>query len=152
MKKKIIIKDQKGVAAVEFAIVISLMVMFFAGIIEFGVLFYNKQVIANASREGARAGVIAFSAGGKYFSDDDAIKSIIANYCANHLIAFRNAHELDPDNDIDFATGRTTFLFETPFTVTVRYEYSFLLPSLIGLGLKKTIAGTTTMLMQQPLE
>ena len=160
MKTKMTIKNQKGAAVVEFAIVLSLMVVFIAGIIEFGILFYNKQVIVNASREGARAGIIAYNSsppagepeGGKYFSNDPAIKSIIEDYCANHLIAFRDAHELDPDA-INFTTGdRTIFPFETPFTVTVRYEYSFLLPSLIRLGLTKTITGTTTMLIQQSLE
>ena len=48
---------QKGVAAVEFAIVLPFLVLLVFGTIEFGLMFYNKQVITNASREGARAGI-----------------------------------------------------------------------------------------------
>ena len=57
MKKKIIIKDQRGAAVVEFAIVLPLLVLMVIGICEFGLLWYNSQVIINASREGARAAI-----------------------------------------------------------------------------------------------
>ena len=42
---------------VEFAIGSTVLIMFILGIIEFGFLWYQKQVITNASREGARYGV-----------------------------------------------------------------------------------------------
>jgi len=56
MKTSTIIKPQKGAAAVELAVVISILVLLAVGVCEFGILFYNKQVLVNASREGARAG------------------------------------------------------------------------------------------------
>jgi Flp pilus assembly protein TadG len=56
--------------------------------IEFGVAGYNKAMITNASREGARAG-IRFDASqpANRVSDAD-IAQIAQNYCANNLITF----------------------------------------------------------------
>ena len=53
--------DQKGVAAVEFAIVLPFLVLLICGTIEFGLMFYNKQVITNASREGVRSMITGFT-------------------------------------------------------------------------------------------
>jgi Flp pilus assembly protein TadG len=46
-----------GTALVEFAIGSSVLILLLLGVIEFGYLWYQKQVITNASREGARYGV-----------------------------------------------------------------------------------------------
>ena len=51
-------KNQRGGAAVEFAIVVPLLVLILFGTIDFALLFYNKQVITNASREGARSAIV----------------------------------------------------------------------------------------------
>ena len=50
---------QKGAAAVEFAIVLPLLLMLLFGIIEFSVILYDKAMITNASREGTRAGIVS---------------------------------------------------------------------------------------------
>ncbi len=47
-----------GAAAVEFAIVLNVLLVLIMGMIDFGHAWFMKQVITNASREGARAGVI----------------------------------------------------------------------------------------------
>ena len=52
MKKSI--RSDSGAAAIEFAIVAPLLFVLLFGIIEFGAILYNKSVITNASREGAR--------------------------------------------------------------------------------------------------
>lgn len=46
--------DQKGVAAVEFAIVISLLVLILGGIIEFGRVLWYYDALTKATRDGAR--------------------------------------------------------------------------------------------------
>jgi Flp pilus assembly protein TadG len=51
-------KSQKGASAVEFAIVLPVLVTLLFGIIEFSIIFYDQAVITNASREGARAGIV----------------------------------------------------------------------------------------------
>jgi Flp pilus assembly protein TadG len=51
------LRQCEGATMVEFAIGVSVLLLLVLGIIEFGFLWYQKQVITNASREGARYGV-----------------------------------------------------------------------------------------------
>jgi Flp pilus assembly protein TadG len=78
------VKSQNGGAAVEFAIVLPILVLLVFAIIEFSVALYDKAMITNASREGARAGIV--------FSDprisDNEITSVVNNYCGSYLITF----------------------------------------------------------------
>ena len=46
-----------GAATVEFALILSVLLLLFAGILDFGHAWYMRQVITNASREGARYGI-----------------------------------------------------------------------------------------------
>ena len=55
---KNVIDNERGASAVEFAIVLPVLVMFVFGIIEFGIVFYNKAMITNACREAARAAIV----------------------------------------------------------------------------------------------
>lgn len=47
--------DDRGVAAIEFALVFPVLVALIFGSIEFGLLIQEKTLVANAAREGARA-------------------------------------------------------------------------------------------------
>lgn len=49
---------EAGAAAVEFALVVPLLALLLIGMIEFGVVLHRQGVVATASREGARAGII----------------------------------------------------------------------------------------------
>jgi Flp pilus assembly protein TadG len=51
-------QEVKGAAAVEMAIVVSVLLLIVAGIIDLGHAFYLQQVVTNASREGARYGIV----------------------------------------------------------------------------------------------
>jgi Flp pilus assembly protein TadG len=75
------LKSQSGSAALEFAIVSPILILLILGIFEFGVLLYNKAVITNAAREGARAGIVK---DGPYGSTvlPDKIEEIVKNYCS----------------------------------------------------------------------
>jgi Flp pilus assembly protein TadG len=148
MKTKMTIKNQKGAALVEFAIVLPLLVLLLFGAIEFGILYYNKQVITNASREGARAGIIAYERD-DYYKANSEIKDIVKYYCIKHLITFSGSPDLE-DSDITLVPGdrtdsNTSFIFGSSFKVTVAYDYDFLLPSLFGFGDILTISATTMM-------
>ena len=68
-------KREEGASAVEFAIILPVLLLLLCGIIDFGVLFYDKQLIANASRVGARAGIARTSA---------TISSIVTSYCTTN--------------------------------------------------------------------
>jgi len=50
-------RRRRGAAAVEFALVVSLLLFLVMGIVDMGHAWYLKQVLTNASREGARYGV-----------------------------------------------------------------------------------------------
>jgi Flp pilus assembly protein TadG len=60
MKYKIyILKSQRGASAVEFAILIPVIVMLFFAIFEFGIAFNNYIALTHAAREGARLAAVA---------------------------------------------------------------------------------------------
>ena len=50
--------SQRGVAAVEFGLVLPLLLLTIYGIVEFGTAYYRQQVLTGAVRDAARAGVI----------------------------------------------------------------------------------------------
>src|SRR5688572_20068232 len=50
--------DESGAAAVEFALIASILFMFVFGIIEFGRIFSELEVLNSAAREGARAAAV----------------------------------------------------------------------------------------------
>ena len=118
------LKNQNGAAAVEFAIVLPLLILLVFGIIEFSVAFYDKAMITNASREGARAGIV--------FSDMDAsqreaeIIGVVDTYCGDHLITF------GAPTDVATTTEGSGGSSGEPLTVRVAYQYSFLvLPNFV---------------------
>jgi Flp pilus assembly protein TadG len=51
-------RSESGASAVEFAILLPLLMMILFGIIEFGLALYQQAVLTNASREGARLGIV----------------------------------------------------------------------------------------------
>jgi len=150
MKKKMIIKEQKGTALVEFAIVLIVLVLLGVGTGEFGLLLYNKQVVTNASREGARAGIVR---DGINFLDNAGIKQIVKDYCSQHLIDFKNTALTDDDIELNPSDDdiRKTTAFGSDFSVKVTYNYGFLVPSLFNLGNSINITGMTLMKMEQEI-
>ncbi len=141
--KKIIkrLRCQKGVAAVEFAIILPVLMIIVFGIIEFGLLLYDKQVITNASREGARIGISDVAV-----SDAD-IEAVVGNYIASNLITFGTT-PTPPVTTIEPA-DRTDMDFGQDVTVTVTYNYDFLmLPNFVAdFAGVQTLATTTVMNM-----
>jgi Flp pilus assembly protein TadG len=107
--------SQKGASAVEFALVLPLLMLILWGIIEFGFLLYNKQVITNASREGARAGIVAQTP--RVAAGD--IANVVNSYCATYLVTFGGG-------GITVWSDASGTSFGDPLTVTVTYPYQFL--------------------------
>ena len=126
MQKKSIFFNQKGATAVEFAIVLSLLITLIFGIIEFGLFMFNRQVITNAAREGARAGIIARPVR----LSNDEIKAVVVNYGAQYLITFGD--DVLTDDDIVIPARCTTF--QCDLEVQVNYVYDFLFLSNLGIG------------------
>lgn len=56
-----LLKNKKGQAMVEMAIVIPILLMILMGIFEFGRIFNTYLILTNASREGARSAAVGHS-------------------------------------------------------------------------------------------
>ncbi|HQF02856.1 MAG TPA: TadE/TadG family type IV pilus assembly protein [Phycicoccus sp.] len=53
---------ERGAAAVEFALILPILLVLIGGIVDFGRAFFAQVVITNAAREGARAAVVGADA------------------------------------------------------------------------------------------
>jgi hypothetical protein len=126
MQKKSILFNQKGTTAVELAIVLSLLLTLIFGIIEFSLFMFNRQVITNAAREGARAGIIARPVR----LSDDQIKAVVVNNGAQHLITFGD----DVLTADDIVIPDRCLQFQCDLEVQVNYEYEFLFLSNLEIG------------------
>ncbi len=122
---------------VEFAIVLPLLVLLVIGFIEFGILMHNKQVITNASREGARAAITPVPE-----LDPGDVVQIVQTYSEDNLIYFGNFSPVTVSPPP--ATPRS---FGEVITITVTWDYNFLLPAIIGLGPTITLGAETKMRM-----
>ena len=126
----------------EFAIVLPLLIILLFGIIEFALILYDKAVITNASREGARAGIVSKT---NRLSDSD-ITTIVNGYCQNYLISFGTSNTAVGitwlDNDANSSKS-----FGDELSVSVSYPYSFLvLPNfLTGLTGSLVLTAVTVM-------
>jgi len=155
MQKESIFFNQKGATAVECAIILSLLLTLIFGITEFGLAIFNRQVITNAAREGARAGIIARPVR----LSDDEIKAVVVDYAAQHLITFGDdvltadgffvvtVDDIDVtvydiyikpvDNDLSDGFNPDTHrcvVFGCDLEVTVNYKYKFLFLTNLGIG------------------
>ena len=131
----IYLQNNKGVAAVELAICLPILILLVCGSIEFGLLFYNQQVITNASREGVRAGIVAEA-------ETTDIIQIVENYCNGRMINLNGANELQADAVTVSAPDGNDDL-----TVRVIYNYDFLFGGILGFT-DKTLSAQTIMRME----
>jgi|PlaIllAssembly_1097288.scaffolds.fasta_scaffold32411_1 Flp pilus assembly protein TadG len=120
------VRNENGTALVEFAITAPLLFLILFGIIEFGILLYDKAMLTNASREGARAGIVFnFSPSGPIRITNDDIAEIVSDYCASHLISVGGGGA-PPATSV--ARGGTGAAGDS-VTVTVSYQFRFLVIS-----------------------
>jgi hypothetical protein len=87
MKTTSKIRGQCGAAMVEFAIVLPVLLILLIGTVEFSLLLYNKAMITNASREGARLGIVWDSPTATHPSCVE-IGTRAELYAKDHLITF----------------------------------------------------------------
>jgi Flp pilus assembly protein TadG len=134
-------KNQSGAAALEFAIVLPLLLLLLFGTIELSICLYDKAMITNASREGARAGIV-YSYPNPISNAE--ITNVVNNYCATHLISFL------PGTTPTTVIARTIEAYGDAIRVRVTYVYNFLvLPNFMG-GLVggSTLTAETVMRME----
>ncbi|MCE5264196.1 MAG: pilus assembly protein [Deltaproteobacteria bacterium] len=123
-------KNQKGASAVEFAIILPILIALFFGIVDFGLLIYDKQVITNASREGARAGIVQriprLSVAG--------ITGVVNDYAASHLVTFGSG--TSPTTTVPSGSCAS---FGQDLDVIVSYNYNFLAVRTIAITAQTTM-------------
>ena len=129
-KQRYMIKrDEQGGSLVEFAVIAPLLFLILFGIIEFGIMIYDKAMITNASREGARAGIVfdyddggtpGDSADDTFHPDNATIVEAVENYCADYLISF------GAGSTVTTAITRTGNSSGDSLTVNVAYPFRFL--------------------------
>ncbi|MDX9785182.1 MAG: TadE/TadG family type IV pilus assembly protein [Desulfobacterales bacterium] len=134
------IKDQTGAVLMEFVLVLPLLLLLLFASIEFGVAFFNKAMITNASREGARAGIV-YNEPARLTIDE--IRTIAKDYCETHLITFGDASA----DDLKIKPLREGDEPGDNLTVTVEYDYDFLvIPNFIpGFDPSITLTGVSVM-------
>lgn len=121
------LKRQDGTVAVEFALVLPILMLLTFGITDFGLALYSKEVLTNASREGARAGIIIATPR----PTATAIETVVKSYLTS------------AGWDASKATITVTGAQGSSggaLTVTANYPYSFLVLANFIQGFSKDIA------------
>jgi len=143
-KQRPSLPKQKGMVLIEFAISATLLFILLFGIIEFSVVLYDKAVLTNASREGARTGILFRPDPRDTVAEDAAIEQAIRQYAEQYLVSLGGPAEMEitiaRPNGEPLQAG-------DELIVTVDYPFQFLLlPAFIGtLGGVLELSATTTM-------
>jgi Flp pilus assembly protein TadG len=131
----VLLKREEGAAAIEFAILLPLLMMILFGIIEFGLVLYRQEVITNASREGARFGIII----GDPRPTTGDIQTVVNTYLTNAGLYAGNATV-----SVTGAQGAPG----SDLTVSVVYPYDFLVLPSFATSLANTLNLSATTLMK----
>ena len=151
------LKSEKGVSAVEFALIAPLLFVLTFGIIEFGILLFDKAVITNASREGARAAIVYRVLPNSNTYDPpgiNEIKQVVDRYTDKYLINLGGTSIASTAVAYMDTKGGATPESGGDVTVTVNFTYNFLvfpdLTKLLGGTFDGTmnLVGTTVMRME----
>ena len=107
--------NERGAELIEFAFVLPLLLFVVIGIIDFGFLFRDYEILTNAAREGARLRSLADN-----YIDDDVI---------SRVDAYADSGGLDPAlvdttvNAVDIPVGAGT---AAGYEVNVTYQHAFM--------------------------
>jgi len=121
MKLRKGLRSESGASAVEFALLLPVLMMILFGIIEFGFALYQQAILTNASREGARLGIV------------QSIPAITTAQINAAIDTYLNPTGINPANvSRTIVAGGPT---GTPVRVTLTLPYTFVvLPGLTSLA------------------
>ena len=127
--------NERGAVAAEFAILLPVLLLIVFGTIEFGMMMYGREVVTNATREGARYGIVAQA--------PPVSSAAMITQATNYLTG------------TGVSTGSVTFSAPaccgatgTPVTLSAIYRYPWLIPyipTMLELPSPFPISITTTM-------
>lgn len=128
--------NERGAAATEFALLLPVFLMILFGIIEFGMVMYGREVVTNAAREGARAGIVQ----GPPKRTSGQITTIANSYLTGTGIN---------QADVTFTPAGVGLASPNTLTVTAQYNYRFLIPYIPNvLGIPNPLLITTQAVMR----
>ena len=133
-----IIRKQDGAAAVEFAVILPLFLLIVFGIVEWSLYLFNDHIITDASRRGARRGIVQASPK----IAESEIRATVLNYTGDHLVTF------GAQNTPSVTVPAICATFGDNLEVNVTYNYQFLLLPALTVGKvspTKTITARTVM-------
>jgi Flp pilus assembly protein TadG len=139
---------------VEFAMVAPFFFILVFLIIEGGLLINAQATIDNATREGARAAALCGSATipttytYQGVSSGSGCTGLTAAVVQAHLGILNNLYPLNPTINPS-CPGSSSTTPGNPVCVQVTYKYSYLIPSLLGLGAITYITSTAQEVSQQ---
>ena len=138
MKSNLIIRKQKGSAAVEFAVILPFFLLIVFGIVEWSLYLFNDHIITDASRRGARLGILQAS---PRIPESD-ISDEVLEYTGSNLVTF------GAQNTPSVTVPAICVTFGNDLEVVVSYNYHFLLLPALTAGKvspSKTITARTIM-------
>lgn len=128
--------NERGAAATEFALLLPVFLMILFGIIELGMIMYGREVVTNAAREGARAGIVQ----GPPKRTPGEITTI-----ANSYLTGTGVNQAD----VTFTPAGVGLASPNTLTVTAQYNYRFLIPYIPNvLGIPNPLVITTQAVMR----
>ena len=123
-------RGQRGAVLVEMALVIPILLFLFVGVIDYGLILREYQVLQNAAREGARLSIqeeYCISCGPTTAQQNavrDAIRNRVVNYLSQERITIAATDvNVDQCTPIDMGSGGIT----SGSTITVSYTRSLLI-------------------------
>jgi Flp pilus assembly protein TadG len=142
-----LLREERGAELVEFAIVVPLLLVIFAGIVDFGFMMQRLEVVTNAAREGARLAVLPG------YAQADVVARVNA-YLDQGLTAGASANATTTLTDVSVsaATGPPVQARQVVVQYTSSYAVLGPMMSLIGgsnFG-QITITGRATMRTEVP--
>ncbi len=110
LKRLDIKKNEKGASAVEFALILPILVLLIFGIVEFGIAFNNYITITHAAREGARLAAVDLN--------NPDLKAIIVERAYPVAVT---------EDDVDISTPEGTNIGD-PVEVEITYNFTVTIP------------------------
>jgi len=125
-------RSESGASAVEFALLLPVLMMILFGVIEFGMALYRQSILTNASREGARLGIV------------QSIPAITTGQINAAIDTYLTGSGISPGNVTrSIVAGGAT---GTPVQVTLTLPYTYaVLPGFVSIAPTLNLTAQTVM-------
>ena len=123
MRWRVRLNCESGAEIVEFAVTLPLLLLIVLGIVEFGLVFREYEVVTNAAREGARIAILQGGVGGY---DDADVVARVEDYLTTAGMDLSLA-DIDPGDPVPTPVGAGgACVSMVPVTVTYDHPVLFL--------------------------